>query len=345
MYRYNQKANVFFGEPTVAPEHYEYVQTSSTVRTYLNNANYDPADYSGTVITEYAPEERSLPDERPSGVTLTIKEEGTLTVGGYSQHVEPGSFTVYNVIPNTLTEFTVTNPDGKVVQWGTINPTHFLRQINTPTGRNIRDLGGWSCDGGTVKYGVLIRGGVPTAADREVLVNQCGIRTDIELRGKNDKNWTSALPTASPLGDDIDYHIYDRYAWYSFADKELWRQILGDIFDSVNNDKPVYFHCHAGADRTATVACLLEAVLGMSQSDIDKDYELTSFYTGAANDNTRRRNSEDWINMLNRINSRQGATFRDRAVKVVLEFGFTMDDINAFRAKMIDGIPEVLNVN
>lgn len=49
----------------------------------------------------------------------------------------------------------------------------------------------------------------------------------------------------------------------------------------------VYFHCHGGSDRTGTLAFLIEALLGVSESDLSKDYELTSFvgFSGA-----RRRN-------------------------------------------------------
>ena len=60
---------------------------------------------------------------------------------------------------------------------------------------------------------------------------------------------------------------------------KLLKRTLTDIFDCVAKDEPVYFHCYAGADRTGTIALILEALLGMSQSDIDKDYELTCFTT------------------------------------------------------------------
>ena len=343
MYYYNQKANAFFGEENVEPERYEWVQTSLSVRSYLAEANYDPSDYSDSVIVHYAPEERSLSDERPSGATINIKQAGTLTVGGYSQQVEAGDFTVYNVIPNSDTPFSVISADGKLVQWGTINPTHFLRQIKSPNSRNIRDLGGWACDGGTVKYGKIIRGGAVTPDDREVLVNQVGVRTDIELRGTNDNNWTSDPPMTSPLGDDLNYHIYDQYAWYSFSRKALCKQIIGDIFESVRNGDTVYMHCHAGADRTGTMAFILEAVLGVAQSDMDMDFELTTYYVGSKNARCRN-NADEWLSLINEINAKSGATIRDKAVSCLLDLGFTIDEINEFRAAMIDGTPEILTV-
>ena len=43
------------------------------------------------------------------------------------------------------------------------------------------------------------------------------------------------------------------------------------------NNYPIYFHCNAGADRTGTLAILIEALLGVSEEDITKDFELTTF--------------------------------------------------------------------
>lgn len=351
MYYYNRKAKTFFGKPIVEPERYEWNQTSELVRNYLTaaKASYDPSDYTNSVIADYAPTERSLENERPSGYTFNIKQAGTLTIGDYSKQVAAGSYTAYNVIPNSSTTFTVTDQNGMILQWGTLNPTHYLRQIKSTNSRNTRDLGGWACDGGTIKYGKIIRGGIVepvTAEDRDVFVNQLGIRTEIELRGKNDNNWTETypVPTSSGLGDDVEFHIYDDFAWYGFSKTELCRQILGDIFDAVKNDKPVYIHCHAGADRTGTISFILEAILGMSQTDMDTDFELTTYYVGGKNARCRN-DSEGWVSMINQIKAYSGATFRDKAVNCVLGLGFTIDDINDFRAKMIDGTPEILTVN
>ena len=49
----------------------------------------------------------------------------------------------------------------------------------------------------------------------------------------------------------------------------------------------IYFHCHGGADRTGTLAFLLEGLLGVSESDMAKDFELTTY-----SNSIHRRNSE-----------------------------------------------------
>ena len=87
---------------------------------------------------------------------------------------------------------------------GTLKPLDALRWIRTRDGSaeawNVRDLGGWACDGGTVKYGLLIRGGRISAADRAVLVGQFGVQHEIDLRGKEGRDPSDGdVATESPL--------------------------------------------------------------------------------------------------------------------------------------------------
>ena len=326
--------------PTGQMKNYVWEQTPEPVRNFLANAHYDPTNYKVSVIGDYAPAEPDITNEQPIGVTLDVGD-GALEVNGKYVTVTDGAAKIYNLIPNVSTPYTITDKNGDIVYTGTLKPTHFLRQIMCPEARNARDLGGWKCDGGTVAYGKIIRGGVPHEADRGVLVDELGIEVDIELRGLNDKDWLP--PEHSKLGEDITYYVFDRYAWYSLSDKELWTEILRAVFDTVLADKPLYLHCGAGADRTGTAVCVIEALLGMSQSDIDMDYEMTSFFTGGDDARNRRRNNtEGWGVLISQIRAREGTTFRDKAVQFVLDLGFSLDEINAFRRKMIRGNPAAL---
>jgi len=96
---------------------------------------------------------------------------------------------------------------------------------------------------------------------------------------------------------------------------------------------------------------MIEAILGVSQSNIDKDYELSSFQTGTGTDQqARRRNEVPWQTLINAIKSVSlvgglADTFRNRAVSFVLSLGFSIDEINAFRTAMIDGTPSVITVS
>lgn len=302
----------------------EWHQCPELVRNYLANVEYDPSDYSTSQIALYAPSDGLESNYKPIGK-------------------EVGNKTFYNAIPNVQTPYFESGNSG------VLKPLDRLRWIRTRSGPeawNVRDLGGWACDGGTVKYGLLFRGGKLSSLDRDVLVGELNIQHDLDLRGREGGGSGDETDmTESPLGADVWYTRAQKYAWYALTPVESWIIYLRCVIDAVSHREPVYFHCTAGADRTGTLGCVLEGLLGMSQSDIDKDYELTTFYSGSGSDATaRRRNESDWKGLINAINAVSGDTFRDKCVHFAVgTCGMTMADINAYRAAMIDGTPETLH--
>lgn len=306
------------GSGSAAAENITWHQCPEAVRNYLAGVTYDPTDYTVSQIATYAPATAVQSNTKPVGKTVD-------------------GVTYYNGVPGVAAPFSSTN------KAGTVKPLDALRWINTTTD-NVRDIGGWACDGGTVKYGMLFRGGEAQAADKDLMANKIGVKTELQLRGKAESPQKYSLW-------DIEWFCADDYNWYSLTNTEAWKYNLGVVFDSVTKNKPVYFHCSAGADRTGTLACILEALLGMSQSDIDKDYELTSFFTGTGTDATaRRRNESDWQGLINSIKAVPlvgglSDTFRNRAISFAVSLGFTAEEINAYRAATIDGTPATITLS
>lgn len=314
------------GSGSAVAENITWHQCPEAVRNYLAGVTYDPTDYTVSHIATYAPATAVQSNTKPVGKTVD-------------------GVTYYNGVPGVAAPFSSTN------KAGTVKPLDALRWIeagNDSQGYslcvNMRDLGGWACDGGKVKYGLLFRGGQPSAYARTALVDKLGIRGELDLQGPDNTRTTSLL------GTDVEYCRPAQYQWYTIANKAIWKEIIGFIFDGAKYGRPTLFHCAAGADRTGTVACVLEALLGVSQSDIDKDYELTCFYSGTGTDtNARRRNENDWTGLVNAIKavalpSGVTDTFRNHAIYFVASLGFTADDINAFRAAMIDGTPDTITL-
>ena len=335
-----------------------YNVENADVQAYMAKPAYDANDYSYTNFTGTT----IYDTDRPASGVLTVPNgAGKIKItssedGKYFEDAVFGStYNVKNLIPNITYYYEMYDNSNKVVKTGNIYPTGQIRMIDSGgTTRNIRDLGGWKADGGTLKYGLLYRGGLirPVDADRiynykeltegqkSYFKNFLGISSEINLRGAEDPI------DGSGFGSDVDYHNYSVNPYGSAVNisnpnHAVWCAVFKQVVADLSAGKSIYFHCAAGADRAGTMAFLIEAVCGVSQSDLDRDYELTSFYTDRLR--TGASYNTDIIKYLN--NNVTGATLRDKVVNTLLSGGVTLDEINTLRNIMIDGSPAPLTVS
>lgn len=176
-----------------------------------------------------------------------------------------------------------------------------VRNITLEEGFNVRDIGGWKTeDGKKVRYGMIYRGGKInnrggneglSEYDHYVFEDLLGIRGEIDLRitGQDDDKQTMSV-----FGNKVAYiktpmHGYAHIIPGFLEEGELVRasndeyvKSVGEVFHFLANADhyPVYFHCNAGADRTGTIAFMINGLLGVSEEDLTKDFELTSFSDG-----------------------------------------------------------------
>ena len=111
----------------------------------------------------------------------------------------------------------------------------------------------------------------------------------------------------------------------------------------VTANKPCYFHCMSGADRTGTIAYLLLSLLGVSQNDKDKEYELTAFSDETdgrrfRNSNYSVANGNGWYPLIKYFrDTYTGENDNEKVVAWAVASGITAAEINTFRAAMISG--------
>lgn len=156
---------------------------------------------------------------------------------------------------------------------------------------NVRDMGGYMTESGKrVKQGLVYRGGEITTMSGNghyntmteyskfifrYEMNMVG-GVELDLRGASD---ISDGYKANGFAEDGDIE-YVQYAIKSYEQTfTQTRSYVAPIFEVLKNanNKPVYYHCFGGADRTGTIGFLLNGLLGVSYEDLVIDFELTSY--------------------------------------------------------------------
>lgn len=143
---------------------------------------------------------------------------------------------------------------------------------------NVRDIGGRkTADGRKIKSGMIIRGAETDTRFRltngaiDFLKNKLKIATELDMRKPEDAESSRQIYSEKIINIPIK-------AYGNLLTEEPEKQKLAEVFRifADRNSYPIYMHCIAGADRTGTVAALLEALLGLDYEEIADDYELTS---------------------------------------------------------------------
>ena len=169
-----------------------------------------------------------------------------------------------------------------------------VRWVNIPYLRNVRDLGGWN----GLKTGRAYRGsqlyrcpGHPNDVSPATVeaVREVGLVTDLDLRGDQE---IAEMHEATLLRHAGLREERARMVTYMKSFEGSWQEMRKALLVFTKPENyPIYFHCKAGADRTGTLAFVLEGLCGVGETDLAIDYELT---TCAGIYGWRVRNA-DWL--------------------------------------------------
>ena len=217
---------------------------------------------------------------------------------------------------------------------------------------NTRDWGGYYAEEGKrMKQGIVYRGGALediTEAGKQVMLYELGIQTDLDVRGDSGSPLLS-----SPLGESVNYietkgpYYTAKYSSNSGVDSEgSYQEALAkEIKTFANPDNfPIYVHCSLGRDRTGTLCFLIQALLGVEDLDMYRDYELSfmartgkkatdSKTIGAYMVGTPFKALYSYIK-----NFQKGKSLQENAEAFMLSIGVTEDEIAAIRANMLEEV-------
>lgn len=155
---------------------------------------------------------------------------------------------------------------------------------------NVRDLGGYTTlSGDTVRQGRIIRCGKLHNSDGSRKITEkgiaemrenLGVKSEIDLRKASTNEYGGV--TRSMLGEDVNYFLLPMDYSGNMLEGTYSEDNVGSlrgVFEVLSKEEnyPVIFHCAIGTDRTGMVAYCIEALLGMSETDIIRDYLYSNF--------------------------------------------------------------------
>lgn len=326
----------------------QFDQRARSLMVFLDLIDYanDETDYSSIVGDIKPVGDTTYIHPRP--YNIDIIEDGTISFTldsdptvHWEEEVSAGTYAVYNLIPYEVYTWEVKDTNGTITDQGKLMAKGNVRVLNTERVNNARDLGGWDCDCGTVKYNMIFRGAPLEQATEydKTQFQRLGLCYELDIRGDAEAYHLKESPIPRVEYVRIPIYGYDGGIKVDGHPVQQTKNALELIINNAIVGKSTYFHCAAGADRTGTLAYLLEGLLGVSASDLDKDYELTSFgYVG----NGRLRSNSQYRLMKAYMESMPGATLEEQFINWYLQVGFNVETLNSFRSVMTNGEPKTI---
>lgn len=321
----------------------------STVKAFYDSADYPDNDYTTTHLTKITyPCRADIPvpytvkwhyNENAMRTTVAFDTKPIGTANYYTLRTYDvtglNKFPLYNLIPGTTYYYKVTHvmADGSLVEAKSGNFTTASvpwRLLYIDGTQNVRDLGGWTgLNGKKIKYGRIIRGAaLSDSSSLDLIVTGKGRLALADLKIQAELN-LGAIDTETSIAANC---AYKKIGYGNYADavvtasaraqfKEALEWIVACLGGTLNQsglpqvERNIYMHCQGGCDRTGTLAFLLLGLLGVSESDLAKEYELSSFSViglGRLRNTVKAVDVYDYSGMVAAIKQYPGSTITDK---------------------------------
>ena len=227
--------------------------------------------------------------------TITNADSATLLLGEKEDYSDATTYEldlsqnylfIDNLKTNTTYHYQVTAKDSEgesTSKTGSMKTADTNRFVFFTGVYNTRDIGGYdTLYGKKVKQGLVIRGTELDGLKIDSFYLQDVAETepfhfvyDFDLRNSN----VFIADYVSKLGEDVTHKFYNSPSYgdiFSSRTVDALNEIFSDLADP--DIYPMYMHCTHGIDRAGTIVFLLQGLLGVSEEDMLREYELSGFF-------------------------------------------------------------------
>lgn len=326
--------------------------TNKYAEGFWNNVSYPSDDYTYTECSKYVTAglaEGVGAIRQPKKVYLHIPYLGDYD--NYKMYIsenpdysnsriiDVGMYSTYVTVGNLKTEVfyyvkitTTANDVETILTTYQVKTEGAVRMVTIGAVSNARDIGNKKTEHwGKIKQGLVFRCAKMDDAIESAIpsFSELGILGEIDLRGDDeiDPDYESPLTyVQAQIGSSqgLAQGMYTAYA-----------NCFTKIVAMLKANKPFVIHCKGGADRTGVICAIMEGVCGVSESDISKDYELTSFNTSSTYRNDLDDDSHWFSEGQLAILNVEGDTVADKYANMLIEGGAAEQDIEDFRHIML----------
>lgn len=306
--------------------------------------NYLAGDYNYATLYAKGVEELS----KPNAVTISWEVESENSVDKYTFYLsESDSFSDTREFETTTNKVELINLKiNTVYYWyvgyqlnGVSNKTDtktFMIDATTPRNlcidglTNVRDLGGYKIvDNKHSNQGLIYRSSRLNENETTTnLITEAGIKEMLEvLKIKSEldirRTGENGDITTSPLGSSVNYFSVPMESGGNCI--LLNTAVIKDAFAILGNEDnyPVVIHCSIGTDRTGMLCFLINALLGVSEEDLYRDYMFSNFGNIGGS-----RSSSIIDKYLNLIKRSEGDSLAEQTYNYLLSIDVNETDLN-----------------
>ena len=247
--------------------------------------------------------------------------------------------------------------DGKVSQGFEFKTGDYPRTITMGDIKNVRDIGGYVTSYGVrTNQGLIYRGyyiddksgghGVNYNAAAEKVqkeVMKIGYEIDLQKASETNGRTTSCLNYSET---PCSYKCLTLVSYENFLTQSSYVN-LPEVMNIIANsdERHSYFHCWGGADRTGMLAFFINAICGVSYTDLLEDFEITT-ETNNKRCHMHNSNNSHFPKFLNAFMNEwedfdPEATINENCEKWMIDVaGVAKEDIEKIREIMIPGYYE-----